>query len=167
MAVMRKEVPSGSLSNAMLANTIYLTLQKIQKKRHLDESERSVLESGRTFFTRAIKGKKAFDKRRMGWPAVENSTIYGTVLSVVRHLTTEKTREPHRKIATRATPDVGPQDFIQKYLDILDKLLSGKQTSKQDHDILIEFFRTLRTGALNDLQRETPRERVHMGLRSR
>lgn len=167
MAVMRKEVPSGSLNNAWLANTLYLTLQKVQKKRHPDESERSILESGRTFFTRAIEGKRAFDSHRMGWSALEASSIYGTVLSVVRRLTTEKTKEPHKKITRRATPDLGPQEIIQQCLDTLAKLIAGQPTSKRELAILIEFFRTLRTGALNDLQRETPRERVQVGLRSR
>ena len=164
MAVMRKEVPSGALNYAMLANTVYLTLQKLKKKHHLDPSERSVLERGRNFFTQAFEGKKAFDNRLMGWSAVEASTIYGTVLEVVRSLRTETKREPHRGVKPLESE---PRDFIQHRLDTFDKLMSGKPTSQKEHAVLIAFFRTLRTGALNDLQREAPRERVHVGLRSK
>ncbi|MGI0016804.1 MAG: hypothetical protein ACREBU_25570 [Nitrososphaera sp.] len=168
MAIMRKEVPSGSLSNAMLGNTLYLTLQKLQKTHHLDEPERSILERGHTFFTRAVEGKKAFEHRLMGWSAVEDSTIYGTVLEVVRRLRTETKEEPHKKVAKGVKPpDFKPQEFIQHYLDTFDKLISGKPTSQRELALLLDFFRTLRTSALNDLQREQPYERVHVGLRSR
>lgn len=164
MAVMRKEVPSGALNYAMLANTVYLTLQKLQKKRCLDPSERSVLERGRNFFTRAVEGKRAFDDRLMGWSAVEASTIYGTVLEVVGSLRTETKQEPHKGVKPLESE---PQDFIKHRLDTFDKLISGKPATQTELDALIEFFRTLRTGALNDLQREAPREHVHVGLRNK
>lgn len=168
MAIMRKEVPSVSLSNAMLANTLYLTLQKLQKKHHLSQSEGSILERGRTFFTRAVAGKKAFEHRLMGWSAVEDSTIYGTVLEVVRCLRTQTTQEPQKKVARGIKQsEFKPQEFIQHGLDTFEKLIAGEPTSQRELALLLEFFRTLRTSALNDLQRQQPYERVHVGLRSR
>jgi hypothetical protein len=164
MAVMRKEVPSGALNNAMLANTLYLTLQKLRKKHHLEEPERSILKIGRTFFTRAVEGKKAFENHRMGWPAVEDSTIYGTVLEVMRHLRTEP-KQAGKKVAKPAKmTELGPQDLIQYGLHTLDQLISGKPTTRKELNLLLEFFKTLRTSSLDDLQREAPRERIHVGL---
>lgn len=168
MAIMRKEVPSGSLRNAMSANTLYLTLQKLPKKQHLSESERRILEEGRTFFTRAEAGKKAFENRLMGPSAVENSTIYGTVLEVVRRLRTQTEQEPHKKVAKGVKPEeFEPKEFIEHRLNTFDKLISRKPISQKERALLLGFFKTLRTSALNDLQREEPYERVHVGLRSK
>ena len=167
MAIMRKEVPSGSLSNAILANTIYLTLQKFKKKHQLSEAERGVLERGRDFFKRATDGRRAFEKRLMGWPAVEDSAIYGTVLEVVRRLKTQSGEAGHGRACKDLKPDCEPQEFIKHFLDTFEKLVSRKPTPQEDLTLLLEFFKTLRTSALNDLQREEPYERVHVGLSSR
>lgn len=167
MAIMRKEVPSGCLSNAMLGNTLYLALQKFKKKHHLNDAERSVLEKGQDFFKRATDGRKAFENRLMGWSAVEDSAIYGTVLEVVRHLKTQIQQEGRVKFCKDLKTDSEAGKFINHFLETFDKILSQKPPAQEDLTLLLRFFKTLRTKALKDWQRQQPYERVHTGVPSR
>lgn len=173
MSIIRRELPSESLGNAVLANTICLTLQNFQKKHQLDDAERGILERGRIFFKRAAEGQRAFEKRLMGGPAVENSAIYGTLLEVLDELKPEPADAHKRSLAKKgAKPSSGvseiePEKFIRRCVTIFKDLVAGKEVPMDDVSLLIAFFKALRTSAFSILQLEQPYERVHIGFRSR